>query len=134
MIANWVVNELRAALKERALSELPFDGDALGRLVALVEDGVVNSSAGKAVLAKMIEEGGEPSDWVERLGLRQITDRASLAAIVDRVIASYPDKVAAYRGGRTGMAGFFVGQAMKETGGAASPQLVQELVAEALAG
>ena len=57
-----------------------------------------------------------------------VTDVASLEPVVDAVIAGHPDQVAAYRGGKTGLLGFFVGQVMKETGGSADARVVSELV------
>ena len=52
----------------------------------------------------------------------------AIEAAVDKVIAAHPDKFEEYRQGRTGLAGFFVGQVMRETRGAANPELVNELV------
>ena len=48
-------------------------------------------------------------------------------------MAEYPDKVEQYRGGKTGLLGFFVGQVMRATQGKANPQLVQEIVRGRLA-
>ena len=60
--------------------------------------------------------------------------RSELAALVDQVLAANPDQVEAYRGGKTGLLGFFVGQVMKESQGRANPKLVSELVERKLGG
>jgi aspartyl-tRNA(Asn)/glutamyl-tRNA(Gln) amidotransferase subunit B len=52
---------------------------------------------------------------------------------VDGVLAANPDKVAEYRAGKTKLFGFFVGQVMKATGGAANPALVNDLLQAKLA-
>ncbi|MCV4776901.1 hypothetical protein OFM21_29435, partial [Escherichia coli] len=64
--------------------------------------------------------------------LRQVSDVAAIEPVLERVLAAHPDKVEAYRGGKTGLLGFFVGQVMRETGGRANPQTVQELVTRKL--
>ena len=76
--------------------------------------------------------GRDPGEIVRERGLEQVTDRAAIEPIVDALLAAHPDKVEAYRGGKTGLLGFFVGQIMRETRGTASPELVQELVREKL--
>jgi glutaminyl-tRNA synthetase len=132
-VANWVINELLTELKTQGISELAFDAGDLRRLIRLVEQGTISSSAGKAVLAELTEQGGDPLEIVERLGLRQINDPAELEPVLAAVIAANPDKVAAYRGGKTGLLGFFMGQVMARTGGRANPELAKELLERALA-
>jgi glutaminyl-tRNA synthetase len=132
-VAKWLVNEVPREARERA-AELPVGGRALGELVELVERGEISSSAGREVLAELLAHGGEPAQIVERRGLRQLSDEAALRPVVQEVVAANPAKVQEYRGGRTGLLGFFVGQVMARTGGRANPQLVRSLVEEQLAG
>jgi glutaminyl-tRNA synthetase len=113
--------------------ELPFGPKQLASLVVLVEDGAISATAAKEVLAAMVESGGEPRDVVERLGLGQISDAGAIAPIVEEIVAANPDKAAAYRGGRAGLLGFFVGQVMARTGGRANPEMVKTLVEKQLA-
>jgi len=61
-----------------------------------------------------------------------VADASELEPIVERILAANPDQVAAYRGGKEGLLGFFVGQVMKETNGKANPKVVNELVREKL--
>jgi aspartyl-tRNA(Asn)/glutamyl-tRNA(Gln) amidotransferase subunit B len=108
--------------------------ERLAKLVKLVADGTVSTSSGKDVFARMIAERAEPEEVVEKHGLGQISDTAELEAAVARVVADNPAQVEQYRGGKQQVLGFFVGQAMKATGGRANPQLVNELLRKALDG
>jgi glutaminyl-tRNA synthetase len=130
-IAKWMVNEMPRDARER-LADLPVSGRALGQLVELVETGQISGSAGRDVLAELLEKGGEPAAIVERRGLRQVNDEGVLRATVAQVLAENGAKVAEYRSGRTGLLGFFVGQVMARTGGRANPALARQLVEEGL--
>ncbi|CAN5883983.1 glutamine--tRNA ligase/YqeY domain fusion protein [soil metagenome] len=132
-LANWVVNEIPREAREQAAS-LQLTGRSLGQLVEMVEANELSSSAGREVLAELIERGGDPREIVERRGLRQVSDEATLGAQIDEVLAANPAKVEEYRGGRTGLMGFFVGQAMGRSGGRANPALLKRLLEERLDG
>lgn len=127
-LANWITAELRREAKDTPPDQLPFTPAALGRLVALVDDGTISRPIAREVFAEMLARGGDPDAIVEARGLRQVSDPDALAPVVERVLAAYPDKVEQYRGGKTGLIGFFVGQVMRETGGKANPELVQNLL------
>lgn len=133
-VAKWLVNVLLAEVKDRSVSELPFDGAAFGRLVALVEGGEITTPAAKSVLETMLRDGGDPAAIVKAEGLEAVDDRDALTALVAEVIASHPDNAARYREGKTALLGFFVGQAIKASGGSAEPRLIKELVRAALDG
>ena len=130
--ANWIVNEVSGHFEDGKAAGLPFGGAELAELLALVGDGTISGKAGKEVLATMLRDGGAPREIVEEKGLQQVTDPGAVAPIVEQVLEANPDKVEEYRGGRKGLLGFFVGQVMRESGGTASPELVQELVRERL--
>ena len=68
----------------------------------------------------------------EYLAQTAVSDTGELEPLVDAVLAAHPSQVEAYRGGKDGLLGFFVGQVMKETGGKANPKVVNELVREKL--
>ena len=72
-------------------------------------------------------------DIVAKQGLSQISDVSALAKIVDEIIAANPKQVEQYKAGKTSLAGFFVGQAMKASRGQADPAALNKLVAEKLA-
>jgi len=131
-VASWIVTEIRGILGERGIGELPFRGDALGRLSALVADGVVTRRAAKDVLGRMARDGGEPAELVEAMGLTAISDSDELGAVVDDVLAAWPDKVREYRDGKRNVIGLFVGEVMKTTKGAADPRTARALLTERL--
>ena len=131
-VAGLVTGELMRATKETPVEDLPVTPARLARAVALVDDGTLSSKLGKKLLAALLVEDVEPDDVVAARGWKQITDPAALAPIIDKLVADNPDKVAAYRGGRDRLKGFFVGQVMKATKGLADPGLVQRLVGAAL--
>ena len=68
----------------------------------------------------------------EFLAQKSVSDTAELEPLIARILAANPGQVAAYRGGKEGLLGFFVGQAMKETGGKANPKVLNELIREKL--
>jgi Asp-tRNA(Asn)/Glu-tRNA(Gln) amidotransferase B subunit len=131
-VAAWVVTDLRGLVPAGGVGALPFTGAALGRLAALVDEGVVSRRAAKEVLARMVEKGGEPSALIEEMGLAQLRDSAELAGVVESVLEAWPAKVEEYRSGRSNLIGLFVGEVMKATGGAADPVKARELLVERL--
>jgi glutaminyl-tRNA synthetase len=132
--AHWMIHELPRELGGRSVEDLPFGGREVGALVRMVEAGDLSTTAARQVLAAMANGEGEPAALVETLGLRQVSDEATLAPVVDEVIGANAAKADEYRAGKTGLLGFFVGQVMRKTGGTANPELVSRLVAERLAG
>ena len=128
--ANWVMGDLagmlRAAGKE--IEESPVAARHLGELVALIVTGELTGKLAKDVLAKMFESGEAPGVIVEREGLRAIGDSGALEKIVDDVIAASPKQVEQYKGGKTTVIGFLVGQAMKASRGQANPATLNELL------
>jgi len=131
-LARWVVNEVPRIREGRSVLELPFGGRELAELVDLMSEGTISGRAAKEVLSVLALEGGNPADVVKERGLNQISDAAILEPIVSRLLEANPDQVDAYRKGKKNLMGFFVGQVMKETGGAAAPDLTRRLVEESL--
>ncbi|MBW2452991.1 MAG: glutamine--tRNA ligase/YqeY domain fusion protein, partial [Deltaproteobacteria bacterium] len=127
-IANWVVNELAKELKAREAGALPFGGEHLGELVALIDAGTISGKIAKDVLAEMLESGDSPRKIVAARGLEQVDSAADLEPVIDQIIADNPDPVARYRAGKTSLLGFFVGAVMKATKGQANPQLTRGLL------
>ena len=133
-LAKWVVNELPRVLEDRPIEALPFGGRELARLVELVSTSAVSGRAARDVLAVLAEEGGDPDSVIEARGLGRVSDASTLRPMVARLIEANPAQAQGYRDGKTGLMGFFVGQVMKETSGAADPEVTQNLLREALIG
>jgi glutaminyl-tRNA synthetase len=130
-LSSWVINDLGGLLREGEINVTPA---GLAGLVQLITDGSITRRIAQDVLAESLETGANPSEIVTRKGLKVVSDTGELEAILEGLMTQFADKVAAYRAGRTGMAGFFVGQVMQATKGAGNPQVVQELVNKKLAG
>ncbi len=131
-LANWIVNELRAELKDRRVAALPFDAVQFAELVRLVDTDAITNRAGRTVFDRMLETGEDPNDVVEEEGLRQVDDTAALQDVIDSVLDEHPEEVERYRNGKKSLIGFFMGQVMQETNGSANPELARELLQKAL--
>ncbi|MEX2401763.1 MAG: glutamine--tRNA ligase/YqeY domain fusion protein [Rhodothermales bacterium] len=132
-LANWVVNELLRALKDQSLESFPVSPADFADLVRLIEDDVISARIAKDVFEEMIATGNDARAIVDERGLVQVADPEALTPIVDDVLSSNPDKVTAYREGKHGLIGFFIGQVMKQTDGKAKPELVREILEVKLA-
>jgi len=129
-IANWQLGDFAAHLNAAGLAavESPMTWDRLVGLLALVEDASISGKQAKDVFAEMLDSKESAAGVVERLGMQQVSDVGAIEQVVDRVIAANPGQVEQYRGGKTGLIGYFVGQVMKETKGQANPAMVNEIV------
>lgn len=133
-VANWITTELFGRLNREnvPLEQCPISPENLARLVELIDTEVISGKIGKIVFEEMFGSGASPDSIIQSKGLKQVTDPGQIEAVIKRVIEANPSQVEAYRGGKTKMFGFFVGQVMKESGGKANPQLVNELLEKLL--
>ncbi len=133
-VANWMMGDFFAMLNEKkiGIEESPVSAENLGKLVDLISQNVISGKIAKDVFVLMVESGENPEKIVEEKGLKQVTDSGAIEAIVEKVIAANPANVEAYRGGKTGLMGWFVGQVMKESQGKANPGVVNSLLKEKL--
>ena len=134
LAANWVINELFGRLKKDDcdISESPVTPAQLGGIIDLISKGEISGKIAKDVFEIVYSEGGEPAQIVDSRGLKQVTDTGAIEAAVDQVIADNPAQVEKAKA-NSKLAGWFVGQVMKATGGKANPKVVNELVATKLA-
>ncbi len=133
LAANWVINDLFGRLKadDLTLSRSPVSAAQIGAILDLIGSGAISGKIAKALFEVVWTEGGDPAEIVERRGMRQVTDAGEIEAAVDKVIAENPAQVEKARANPK-LAGWFVGQVMKATGGKANPKAVNELVARRL--
>ena len=131
---NWVMGEVTRRLKAAGagIDAVGVTPGALGRLIRLVDAGVVNGSAAKDVFERMYGSGREAADIVRAEGLSQIGDESELSEVVARVVAEHDDAVVRFRAGNDGALGFLVGQVMRATRGRANPKMANELLRRAL--
>ncbi|SEL17202.1 Asp-tRNA(Asn)/Glu-tRNA(Gln) amidotransferase subunit GatB [Roseivivax marinus] len=129
LAANWVINELFGRLKkdDRDIADSPMSPAQLGGIVKLIKADEISGKIAKDVFEIVYTEGGDPADVVEEKGLKQVTDTGAIEAAVDDVIAANPAQVEKAQANPK-LAGWFVGQVMKATGGKANPKAVNEIV------
>jgi aspartyl-tRNA(Asn)/glutamyl-tRNA(Gln) amidotransferase subunit B len=135
-IANWVTGEFVAILRQVGAEDDPLASKAtpesLAALAGLVEAKTISHGAGKQVLAKLVESGGDPAEIVESEGLAQISDSSELEGIVDRAIEAEPEAAEQVRQGNDKAIGRIVGAVMKESKGRADGGAVTKLIKERL--
>lgn len=133
-IANWVLGDLSGWMNNSGedLAKIKIPPAEIAALVALIESGAISGKMAKEVFARMAGSGEAAAGAVEALGLRQVSDRGALEAVIARVLAENPKQVEQFRAGKQALLGFFVGQVMKATRGQANPALVNELLAAGL--
>ena len=132
--ANWVMGDLAGLLKQegKEITESPVSAKNMGRLVALIGQAKISGKLAKEILPKMFATGETADAIIEREGLAQISDEGALGKIIDEVIAANPKQVEQYRGGKTAVIGFLVGQIMKASRGQADPAVVNRMLKEKL--
>lgn len=135
-VANWVSGELLAHLHGAGLelAATRVSAEALAGLMRRIADGTLSGKIAKEVFETMWAEGSHADAVIEARGLRQITDEATIGAIIDEVIAANPRQLAQYQSGEDKVFTFFVGQVMKASGGKANPAKVNEQLRRRLAG
>ncbi|WP_158964212.1 Asp-tRNA(Asn)/Glu-tRNA(Gln) amidotransferase subunit GatB [Chachezhania sediminis] len=133
LAANWVINELFGRLKrdEKDIADSPMSPEQLAGVIALISKGDISGKIAKDLFEIVYVEGGDPAKIVEERGMKQVTDTGAIEAAVDEVIAANPAQVEKAKANPK-LAGWFVGQVMKTTGGKANPKAVNEIVAAKL--
>jgi aspartyl-tRNA(Asn)/glutamyl-tRNA(Gln) amidotransferase subunit B len=134
MAANWVINELFGRLKkdDKGITESPVTPAQLGSIVDLIASDAISGKIAKEVFEITYTTCRDPAEIVETEGLKQVTDTGAIETAVDEIIAANPDQVAKAQQNPK-LAGWFVGQVMKATGGKANPKAVNEIVSRKLA-
>ena len=135
-IANLLINDLPNYLKEESceLSDLNIEPASLAKLAELLADDSIGSKQGKEVFAALLKDNIDVSKYVEEHGTLQKTDSAEIEAYMQELMDANMDKVEAYRAGKTGLQGFFMGQLMKKMAGQGNPKVISEIVARMLQG
>jgi aspartyl-tRNA(Asn)/glutamyl-tRNA(Gln) amidotransferase subunit B len=127
--ANWVINELFGRLNKegRDVGTSPVSAAQLGDIVDLITEGVISGKLAKDLFEIVWTEGGNPREIVKTRGMEQVTDLGAIQKIVDDIVAAHPDKAVQAKT-KQGMLGFFVGMAMKASGGKANPATVSDML------
>ena len=130
-VASWTVNDLAGGLRA---GEVKVPAADLAPLAGMLSAGKITTRVARDALARAAVSGDAPLSIIEREGLNTGLSDEDLQRAIQGVLDANPDKVEAYRGGKTALMGFFTGQVMRATGGKADPQKVAEALGAALKG
>lgn len=130
--SNWLMGELLGYMNKnlKEVQELPIKPKELAKMIELIKDGTISSKIAKDVFNYLVEEGGDPEDYIKDQGLGQISDEGELTKIVDEVLDANEQSVIDFKDGKGRALGFLVGQVMKATQGQANPQMVNKILKE----
>ncbi|MCX7287967.1 MAG: Asp-tRNA(Asn)/Glu-tRNA(Gln) amidotransferase subunit GatB [Rhodobacterales bacterium] len=133
LAANWVINELFGRLKKEGheIGDSPVSAAQLGGIIDLIVAGTISGKMAKDLFEIVYTEGGDPAAMAQARGMQQVTDTGAIEKAVDEIIAANPDQVEKAKANPK-LAGWFVGQVIKATGGKANPATVNALVAAKL--
>ena len=135
-VSNWLMNDVLRIIRERGATAAtlrlrPVD---LAEIIRLVGSKAITTNTGKELLEKVEASGRKPQDIVASEGLAVVAGEGPLRSLAAEVLAENPDQVAAYKGGKATLIGWFVGQVMRKTGGKADPQRTRLILEELLSG
>ena len=134
LAVNWITGELFAVLNSKNLeiTQSPVSAKNLAILVNLIKNGTISGKIAKTVFELMLKNDEDPQKIVEEKGLKQQSDPKALEELIDKLINNNREKAIEYKQGKEKLFGFFVGQAMKASGGKANPQLINEILKKKL--
>ena len=128
-VANWLDGDVARLLGEwnKDLDETALTPKNLADMVNLIDKKTISNTAGKQVIEETMKTGAAIDDIVKEKGLAQLSDESALAAIVDEVLSENPQVVEQYKGGKTNVVGFLVGQGMRKSKGKGNPEVLRNL-------
>jgi aspartyl-tRNA(Asn)/glutamyl-tRNA(Gln) amidotransferase subunit B len=134
--ANWMLGSVRSWLNTQAsvISDFPLSPETLFQLIQLVENNKISLTLAKEKLFPLLTENPERDPLELATDNQWLLQAANdnLEAELLSLIQQFPDKVTAYQQGKTGLLGFFVGQAMQKTGGNLDPKTLNQIITELL--
>lgn len=127
---NWITGELMKHLNanNETVRHLKLTAENFAELVCLVYQNKINSSAAQTILEFMYNQGGDPTDIMNEMGLAQLDDRASLKKITQKIIDANPQPASDYKKGKAGALQFLLGKIMTDTKGKANPKIAKEIL------
>jgi aspartyl-tRNA(Asn)/glutamyl-tRNA(Gln) amidotransferase subunit B len=129
-VANWILSEVMRILNERKIEigEFRVTTSMLRELLELMDSGILSGKMAKNIFEEMVSTGKRAKQVVDEKGLKQMSNRREIEAVIDGVLKANESAVSDYRSGKKNAFGFLIGQVMKKTGGRANPGLVNEIL------
>jgi aspartyl-tRNA(Asn)/glutamyl-tRNA(Gln) amidotransferase subunit B len=133
-VSNWLMNEVLRMINDQNLNpdEMELTPAALASILKLVDAGTININTGKSLLQKVQQSGKSPEAIVSEEGLGLVSDDSAIRAVCEEVLAESPNEVAAYKGGKITLIGWFVGGVMKKMRGKADAAMAKQILEELL--
>ncbi|MGL4524589.1 MAG: Asp-tRNA(Asn)/Glu-tRNA(Gln) amidotransferase subunit GatB [Spirochaetia bacterium] len=133
-VANWILSELVAVLKEKNLTieTSPISAVSITDLSNLVEDGQINGKQAKTVFEEMVLTGEGAQNLVQKLGLSQVADHQAIEGFAQEVLHENPQAISDYKNGKDNALKFMMGQLMKKSRGKANPDLASQILQKLL--
>jgi aspartyl-tRNA(Asn)/glutamyl-tRNA(Gln) amidotransferase subunit B len=134
ILYNYLTSDLRGLMNQAGtnFADLKITPEHLAHLAALLEAKKLTSRQAKDILAKMFETGADPTEIVASENIGVSDDSAEIEAVVAAVIAENKSAADDYRGGKTAVLQFLIGQAMKALKGRARPEVLKEMFEKGL--
>ncbi|MGH8523764.1 MAG: Asp-tRNA(Asn)/Glu-tRNA(Gln) amidotransferase subunit GatB, partial [Gammaproteobacteria bacterium] len=132
--ANWVMGELMAVLNRAGIEidRSPISPALLGGMLVRIADGTISGKIAKEVFEALWNGEGDADEIIRNRGLKQVTDTAAIAAMIEEILQQNPSQVSQYRQGKEQLLAFFVGQVMKKSKGKANPQQINAILKQKL--
>ena len=134
IVVSWVTVELFSYLKKKdvQLQDSEINSKKIGDLLDLIINGSISNRQAKEIFEEYIETDLEASDFIKKKGVKQVSDKSEIEALIKSVLQKNVEMVNDYKKGKDKLFGFFVGQVMKESKGKANPQLVNQVLKDLL--
>lgn len=134
LAANWVISELLGYLNKADLdiTQSPISAEQLGKLITRISDQTISGKIAKTIFEALLSKEGEVDEIIEKRGLTQVSDNHAIEKLIEEIFAANPQQLADYRSGKDKLFGYFVGQAMKASGGKINPGQLNEMLKKKL--
>ncbi|OGU72820.1 MAG: aspartyl/glutamyl-tRNA amidotransferase subunit B [Ignavibacteria bacterium RBG_16_34_14] len=133
-VSNWIMGEVLKIINEWKIeiTSFPVSPENLGKLINLIDKGIISGKIAKDVFALMLVKNKDPEEIIIEKDLVQITNTSEIENVIEKILGSHQREVKQFLEGNEKVLGFLVGQIMKETKGKANPKIVNELLKEKL--
>lgn len=135
-LANFIINSVLPFCQENELniSEYPLKHSAIDTYLDLISSNKVSSSVATQELLPIliVKPNADPAVLAESLNLIQADSSEMIIGMAQEIVHQFPDKVKAYRNGKKGLIGFFMGQAMRNSDQKVDPNKLKEAITACL--
>ena len=136
VVSNWIMGPVKSYLNEHniTMDTFPISSETLAEMIGLIQqDRISHTTAAKEVFPALLKDNTLSLEkYIHQQDLVKNIDSADIKDVIQRVLSSFPDKVQAYKKGKKGLLGMFMGEVMKKTKGKADPKLTSELIKDYL--